>query len=199
MSSSLKVAYQGQQVLLKEKAALTDLEKLVNGPILATTITNTFKTGFTVKNGVVSSLGLPNKGLVVLPESIGNLAALQELILFSNHLEALPESFGKLKSLRFLNLVGNKLKTLPESFTELYSLQILYLNQNKLSNLPKTFGCLKKLQRLNLRNNRLQSLPKSLLELASLEFIWINEGVLKEDALNILEELKKQGVSINGV
>jgi Leucine-rich repeat (LRR) protein len=198
MSSLSKVTYQGQQIFLKEKQALTDLEKLFNEPIPATTITNTFKFGFTAKNGVVSSLGLPKKGIVSLPVSIGNLTALQELILFSNHLETLPESFGNLKSLKFLNLVSNKLTALPESFTQLESLQILFLNQNRLSILPKTFGYLKALQRLNLRSNRLQSLPASLLELANLEFIWIDDDMLKEDAQIILRKLKRQNVIING-
>ncbi|MFX1514089.1 MAG: leucine-rich repeat domain-containing protein [Promethearchaeota archaeon] len=192
-----KVTYQGQRVALKEKVTLEELEKLIKEPIPAVSFINTFKFGFIAKNGKITSLGLPSKELSTLPESIGNFSALQHVVLFSNQLKNLPESFCDLQSLKFLNLVNNNLRALPESFIRLRSLKILYLNHNQLKFLPKLFGELKSLKTLNLRNNKMKSLPLSFSKLSNLESLWIRNNPLDENAIEILELLKEQGVNID--
>ncbi|MFX0060974.1 MAG: leucine-rich repeat domain-containing protein [Candidatus Hermodarchaeota archaeon] len=191
----IKVIYQGRYISPEEKKALEDLETLIGEPIPAVEFINTFVFGFIAINGDVSILGLPNKELSTLPESIGNFSSLQELVLFSNKIEFLPESFGNLNSLKFLNLVNNKLITLPVSFTRLKSLESLFLNQNKLTSLPESFGSLTSLRRLNLGKNQLKTLPKSILELSNLEMLFIRNNPLDIDAKKLLKQLKAQGVN----
>ena len=67
-----------------------------------------------------------------LPESIGNLTALKELILFRCSLEELPGTLGGLKNLETLDISVNKLKTLPPSFGGLKKLSDLSLDYNLL-------------------------------------------------------------------
>lgn len=182
---------------IKEKNALDDIEKLINEPIPAVEFVNSFNFGFRAINGNVISLGLPDKGLVTLPESICHFSSIQDIVLFRNRLKILPESFSGLKSLKFLNLVDNRLSILPFSFNRLESLQNLYLNKNQLKVLPEDFGRLGSLQRLNLRNNQLRTLPASLSNLVNLESLWIRGNPLDEDARNILYQLIERGTVID--
>jgi hypothetical protein len=70
-----------------------------------------------------------------------------------NQLTILPESIGNLPALETLDLHGNQFKILPESIGDLSSLKGLYLNNNKLKVLPKYFWDLKSLENLNLQDN----------------------------------------------
>ena len=56
---------------------------------------------------VLGDLDWGHKGLVVLPESIGDLTVDGGLHLSDNQLESLPESFGSLAVGGYLNLNGN--------------------------------------------------------------------------------------------
>ena len=58
-------------------------------------------------------------GLVVLPESIGDLTVDGGLNLHGNKLESLPKSFGSLTVGGHLYLDNNQLESLPESFGSL--------------------------------------------------------------------------------
>lgn len=88
----------------------------------------------------LEELLLTNNRLVRLPESVGQLAALQKAYLSENQIEELPSSVGNLTSLRTLHLRRNRLAVLPESFGMLPSLQDLVLSDNQLLALPWTFG-----------------------------------------------------------
>jgi hypothetical protein len=68
---------------------------------------------------VMGDLNWGNKGIVVLPESIGDLTVGGNLRLQNNKLESLPESFGSLTVGGNLRLQNNKLESLPESFGSL--------------------------------------------------------------------------------
>merc|ERR1712217_693554 len=76
---------------------------------------------------------LGDNQLTSLPESFGNLVALQELGLFRNQLTTLPESFGNLVALQGLGLFRNQLTSLPESFSNLVTLQGLGCWQKQLT------------------------------------------------------------------
>jgi len=195
MVNQFSAIYQGLSIDPSEKQALADLETLLKEPIPVVSLLDSFKFGFIPIRNHVARLGVPRKGLVMLPESLCNLTSLQELALFGNRLTTLPDAFGNLASLRFLNLVQNNLITLPPSFSKLSSLQILYLNENQLKMLPPEFGNLASLKRLNLRNNKLESLPSSFSELANLELLWIENNPLDETTKKILRELKESGVT----
>src|SRR4029453_11875160 len=70
-------------------------------------------------------LSLSNLGLTALPEELGRLASLQQLILDGNQLTTLPEALGQLTNLQSLDLRDNQLTALPEALGQLTGLQWL--------------------------------------------------------------------------
>ena len=93
------------------------------------------------------------KGLVVLPESIGDLTVDGNLNLYNNQLESLPASFGRLTVGGALNLQCNRLESLPASFGRLTVGGDLDLYRNKVESLPASFGGLTVGGDLRLSNN----------------------------------------------
>ena len=73
---------------------------------------------------------LHDNQLTEVPESVGQLAGLQELILWNNQLAALPGSIGRLAGLRVLDVTNNQLAGLPEELRRLERLEALYLHDN---------------------------------------------------------------------
>ena len=101
--------------------------------------------------------------LEALPETIGNLQALEVLYLGSNpSLSTLPDSIGRLQMLEHLDVSECALRLLPLSICQLVGLRRLYLSHNALQALPMQFGLLDKLTHLYLQSNGLQILPASL-------------------------------------
>ncbi|MHA1310625.1 MAG: leucine-rich repeat domain-containing protein [Candidatus Helarchaeota archaeon] len=144
----------------------------------------------------LQKLDLSFNELTNLPEPILKLTNLQILDLSWNQLTTLPDSFGNLKSLQELNLWNNKLTTLPEPILKLTNLQILDLSWNQLTTLPDSFGNLKSLQTLDLRHNQLETLPVSLCNMLNLKKIYISMRLLGEQARQVIEQCKKQGIEI---
>jgi hypothetical protein len=110
--------------------------------------------------------------LTQLPESLGDLAALRELILRDGGFTCLPESLGGLSDLKKLDLQKcNKLTCLPESLGNLRSLQTLQLNGCEvLTCLPASLGNLASLQTLALCNCwKLTQFPESFGRLTALQ------------------------------
>ncbi|CAM0880848.1 unnamed protein product [Alopecurus aequalis] len=94
-----------------------------------------------------------NIGLEELPESIGNLHSLKELILFQCwNLRKLPESITSLVMLESLSLVGcADLAKLPDGITTITNLKHLRNDEcRSLERLPDGFGQLTKLETLSL-------------------------------------------------
>ncbi len=125
-----------------------------------------------------SKLDLSGLGLSVLPESIGQLANLQQLILHSNQLLELPESLGQLASLQTLSIHSNRLSALPESLGQLASLQQLYMSNNQLSALPDSLSQLTSLQKLYVFDNQLLKLSESLGQLVDLRDLLLSGNQL---------------------
>ena len=132
----------------------------------------------------IIELNLNGLGLKALPESFGNLFALEVLNLHFNHLTELPKSIGNLFALEVLNLWSNKLTTLPDSIENLAALKQLNLWSNKLTTLPESIGKLESLKEFHLSDNKLTTLPESFGKLTTLEVLdlWSNY-------LNTLPEL----------
>ena len=148
------------------------------------------------------SLNLSHREITVLPDSIGNLTNLTELILNSNQIKRIPESIGNLSGLTSLNLDTNQLEYIPESIVNLVGLTELILSGNQLYGLPdnignltnlKGMGNLINLEKIHLSYNHLTSLPKSLSNLSELQFLNIQGNPLSDlsmlHALPSLEHL----------
>ena len=82
-------------------------------------------------------LDLSSIGISELPDEIGQLTNLRELILINNQLMALPETIGQLTKLKTLHLYHNQLGTLPESIRHLTKLEELQIVDNGISTLPE--------------------------------------------------------------
>ena len=107
-----------------------------------------------------------------LPESIGNLKSLKKLLFMSNRLTgSIPESIGNLTLLEEINFDRNNLSgPLPESFGNLTSLKILDIRDNDISgDIPESFGNLESLTHFYGYGNQFTKLPESLGNLTSLE------------------------------
>ena len=87
-----------------------------------------------------------------LANEIGSLSSLEELYLFSLGLIILPNSFGNLKQLKQLVLKGNTLNGFPEVITQLENLESLEINQ-RFTKLPDSLVHLQKLKKLHLNTD----------------------------------------------
>jgi|GEM_PF-5485278 len=113
-------------------------------------------------------LSVGSNKLRTLPTTIGQLEALDWLVLESNELVELPVEFFRLKKLRYLNLGNNGLTVCSNLISGLEGLETLDLNDNKIEDLPETLGQCRKLKYLNFRHNFIATLPASLGELREL-------------------------------
>jgi len=114
---------------------------------------------FKKEKGHIVELDLKNKKLTTLPESIGNLKSLKQLILSGCQLTSLPESIGNLKSLKYLTIINNRLAYLPESIGNCTSLKFLDLSINYLTFLPDSIINLS-LRSLKIVRNKITFLPE---------------------------------------
>ncbi len=103
--------------------------------------------------------------LETLPEEIGNLTKMRELIIDNGNgcsmSVGVPASIGKLQNLRVLRLYGaiESAKPLPESIGELRNLEHLDLGRNGLETIPSQVSQLTNLKTLHLEYNALKSVP----------------------------------------
>ena len=83
-------------------------------------------------------LNLRDCNLKAIPDDIGSLFSLEQLILDGNKFVCLPESIGQLSQLFFLDLSKNNLKCLPKSIGQLSNLNSMRVNNcTSLRSLPK--------------------------------------------------------------
>jgi len=101
-------------------------------------------------------------GLRLLPPSIGDLDALEELDLNTNRLATLPDAIGELRSLRALRVHRNGLEALPETIGSLHSLRELVVGENALRELPPSIAGLGSLEELHANDNPLAALPEAI-------------------------------------
>jgi len=130
--------------------------------------------GVAVNNaGKVTRLNLAGNGLLgSLPQSIGNLTALDTLNLsFNNCAGKLPPSLGNLTDLTLLDISYNNFyDTIPAELGNLTGLTALYAHFNQFTGIiPGSFGNLVNLKKLNLTNNKLTGhIPQSFGNLTNL-------------------------------
>ncbi|XP_030641521.1 leucine-rich repeat protein 1 [Chanos chanos] len=109
-------------------------------------------------------LDLSNNHIKKLPDTIGDLGCLTELILHNNHLESFSEALclsSLQRTLQHLDLSQNRLQVLPARFCQLRELVNLKLDDNKLMRLPFRVGQLSKMRYLSAAHNQLAVLPSN--------------------------------------
>jgi Leucine-rich repeat (LRR) protein len=99
-----------------------------------------------------------------LPDTIGDMPALEELDMSHNQLRRLPDTIGNLgASLRILTIYGNQLESLDHSVCRLHSLRSLNVAKNRLEVLPDALAEIgARLEMVDLSNNHLQMLSVEL-------------------------------------
>ncbi len=178
----------------EEKKALADLEKEIGQPIPKKKYLSFHPFGFVIENGHVTELGIDNKGLSKVPDSIGNLKWLKLLNLgWNGELKALPETIGNLDLLEVLDIWASKLTTLPETIGNLKSLKDLDVGWNRITLIPESIGDLESLESLSLAHNIvLKVLPDSIGNLKSLQELRLEGNFLNNlpESIGDLSNLK---------
>ena len=132
--------------------------------------------------GSVARLDFSNNILVEFPYKL-HLASpmLQSLDLSNNRLDAIPDSIGLLSCLRQLLLPRNNILVLPETCGQLKLLQELDVSHNPLQNLPGSLGFLRSLARVGVENCPLRMPPADVVAMGSVMIL----KFLKEVRLSV--------------
>lgn len=145
-----------------------------------------------------------------LPEEIGKLRSLQELIIDNGNGCAmnisLPKSIGQLQSLRVLRLYGaldgrdigdedatrGRTKPLPDTLGSLQKLEELDLGRNGIRAVPPQVASLRGLRKLSLDYNDLREIPAFVGDLPNLQELSVNAngGVRLPQSLAKIKGLK---------
>ncbi len=128
----------------------------------------------------LTQLIISGEQLATLPESIGNLTNLTYLVIKDNQLNTLLVSISKLTNLTKLSLENSKINTLSEDIGSLVNLTHLDLSDNKLVDLPTSIGSLTRLTYLGFRRNELSILPDLLFKLNNLTHLDLRNNHLAE-------------------
>ncbi|CAN8003667.1 unnamed protein product [Ixodes hexagonus] len=127
----------------------------------------------------LTTLRLDDNHLATLPDSIGQLSKLEELIINGNEIDSLPSTVGLLRSLSILIADDNLLEDLPPEIGSCGKLRVLSLRDNRLCNVPDELGHLGALRVVNLSGNQLRHLPVSLAKLGGLHALWLSQNQTK--------------------
>ena len=90
----------------------------------------------------------------------------------SDHLESVPESVWEIANLEQLGLDGNNLKTLSPAIAKLTKLKKLFIAYNPFEGFPEAVCQLEQLESLSAAHCRLSSLPSSLENWMWLKIFW---------------------------
>jgi Leucine-rich repeat (LRR) protein len=174
------------------------------------------------QNRHLKKIILDKNNLKAIPESISNLAALENFS-SGNPLQKLPDSFSQLKNIKelslnytefsefpkvifslnklsFLYVSGNykgniKIRELPDMFQQLPELKEVGITNASLSQLPMSFSGLKKLKKVNFSNNQFTEFPEVLAVNPNLEFVPFTNNPLKwNEFLTSIKKIKWRGL-----
>ncbi|XP_031475725.1 disease resistance protein RPV1-like isoform X2 [Nymphaea colorata] len=115
-----------------------------------------------------------------LPDFVGEMENLEELLLECEMLRALPNWISLcFKKLTRLEIRSKNLKALPDCIGSLKQLERLTLKCENLDALPNSIGSLKQMQQLELNCANLEALPDSIGELGNIYSFKIESASLK--------------------
>ena len=178
--------------VIRTAAAENKHELVLSGPAISELIEKRGfdKSLFNLQH--LNYLNITQTCLQEVPEEIGQLMNLTNLVLHSNEISKIPDTIGKLEKLKVLDCSRNKLTSLPDEIGKLPQLITMNLSANLLKILPSQIGNTK-LSVLNLSNNQFEAFPDICYpELVHLSEIYVNGNQIKEipAAINQLSSLK---------
>eukprot|EP01125_Pyxidicula_operculata_P016212 TRINITY_DN5551_c0_g4_i3.p1 TRINITY_DN5551_c0_g4~~TRINITY_DN5551_c0_g4_i3.p1 ORF type:complete len:2130 (-),score=371.64 TRINITY_DN5551_c0_g4_i3:539-6928(-) len=103
-----------------------------------------------------------NPNIKKIPESIGNLEALEEINLSKTSISVIPHSLGNCFDLQIMTCSGNKIQELPSTIWKCRKMKEFDISHNNLRRLSPGIGHWNKLVSLNVGHNHLRDLPSSL-------------------------------------
>src|SRR5579872_359997 len=135
------------------------------------------------KNGyVLDRYNITKKGqhLRILPRSIGHCYEVRTLNLSNNRFTKIPEELGLLSNLKELILEKNQISHIPPSICQCKHIILLNFNSNKLTELPNDIGLLTNLTELSLTDNQITHLPKSIDQCTNLHILYLSGNPISE-------------------
>jgi Leucine-rich repeat (LRR) protein len=127
-----------------------------------------------------------------LPEALGNLEQLEELLLWRCGVTRVPGSIGRLQALRWLVVTGGTLDTLPPEFARLGALEELSLAETRVSGNPEAMAVVARLPALRRLGLRGAEVLAETLAGAPVESLDLSAAKLPLDkALPVLEQLPR--------
>ncbi|CAJ0608896.1 unnamed protein product [Cylicocyclus nassatus] len=146
--------------------------------------------------GNLRNLVARNNLLVDLPKSLCCLENMEALYLSGNRFETVPSVVFNLFRLRVLHLGGNRIENVPYAIGTMKHLEILYLGGNFLREVPATIGRLQRLSSLSLCDNQLETIPSTFGELRNLESLSLHNNVLRTLPTEIVKLRNLQQLSL---
>ena len=149
----------------------------------------------------INYLNISHTCLEEVPDDIGNLQNLTNLVIHSNVIKKLPNTIENLIKLKVLDCSRNKLQEVPSELENLPQLMTLNLGLNLISHLPSQVSNVK-LCTLDLSHNRFEIFPDICYsELVHLAEVRLNDNLIKEIPSNIcvLPSLKLLDLSNNQI
>lgn len=151
--------------------------------------------GITCENNRVVRIDLQDNNLIGnIPNEVGQLTRLRQLILPNNQLTSIPIQIRSMQDLDELFLQNNQISgPIPNTIGDLRKLKRVSLANNQISGtIPSTLGFMTLLEELNLSNNNLTgSIPNELGGLNELLFLSLSNNSLTGNIPNSLSELSK--------
>jgi Leucine-rich repeat (LRR) protein len=117
-----------------------------------------------ISHKAIRILDLSRNACSVIPDIIGELTQLEELVLQENALTSLPATISKLTNLEVLDIAQNKFTAVPPQLHLLTSLTTFNAAGNRITSLPVFLSSMPKLDSLQLDRNPLKSVPREVLQ-----------------------------------
>ncbi|MEZ5082118.1 MAG: T9SS type A sorting domain-containing protein [Bacteroidales bacterium] len=151
----------------------------------------------------LEALHIESNQIYSIPESIGNLTALEELWLGWTPITVIPGSIENLVNLKELHLgqMVNPLGALPDEICNLESLEWFALGSSGITSLPDNIGNLTSLKSLFLQYNELTELPAGFGGMESLDYLMLdgNQLTTLPDSFGDLDNLKTLKIEENQI
>lgn len=125
--------YSNPKILSQELPVLEQLAEIIGEPVPQVSEISLSTFGYVIENGKITGLGLYDRSLKSIPESISQLTNLKYLDLSFNELTAFPDWISQYINLQTLNISLNELTAVPDWIGQLTNLQYLNLDINQLT------------------------------------------------------------------